>query len=726
MKKILLLSVALLGLICPKASAVEPADCFDWYYGSYPGTKVGPNNTMPSFGTVIGYAKDGVKLEIPGTYEMSTIERYNEKGDIVEQEIPLLDLSSKKVRIQGPTEAGVPASSKVDVNKAIFACYSTSEWPTPFANGKQECKAMRFGLMSYEVSKYPGTYDVTFPAGSIYINDVPCEEFCVTFNIEDNTVYTPTELSFKTSPMDDYPLEKLIYPQISINNWDEDKNKNLYETKGVNPVIDVTLTTKETNEVRICPFMGVGGTVTRLTWEADLQKIITTPGTYILKVPEGKIRLLDLSTGRNVTNETVEFTFIVQNDNDPVKKYYEGAPNITPGTGNVTAIQCLEINQPNGYAVALPSKVVPFTFTLPDGTKKNVTPRDGWRGHTVYIDLDAPFTAKGEYTLSIPEDGLVYYKATSDGDIADENSPLYTRAQTIKYNLTWGEETELAYTSDPANNSSVFKSLENIFITFDEPVTPTYGLLATLKWPDGSTVHYPLDASGNEDKTALPYQYKVTYSDQKSRFMVGLHYPSQYGTYELIIPAGIAKTASGKINKEFTIKVNWLEREVADIDIKSDPENGIALSTIPQEIYLTIPDNVETTRLGDGGITTVWFYTPGSDTGVKRYIKESGSKYYVDLRESFDYSEETKGLYTIQIPEGSFICTMNDGREVLNAAKTFSWRLTATGVYEVSLNDGRVTVYDINGKLLMRDVEKDQLNSLKGVYIVNGIKTVLR
>lgn len=721
MKKKLLFLVSLFAMMHLGMSAGNPAENFDWYYGQYPGVKVGDNNTMPTFGIVNGYARPGVKIEIPGIAEEQTIERFNDEGQIEQRDIYLLDLSSKKVHIQGPIVEG-SSTTKVDVNKAIFACYPSNEWPVPFADGKQECKAFRFGLMSYEVSKLPGTYKVTFPAGALYINGEPCEEFSVEFNVKDNTVYEPYNFSFEVSPMANYGLQKLIYPQISIINWDSDTNKELYMTKGVSPEKEVTLTNQETNEVLVCPFSNVGGTVTKLVWEADLQCPggIKTPGTYILRIPEGTIRLQDLKTGQYVTNYDLEYTFIVEGE----KNYYEGGINITPAAGNVTSIQCLEINQPKGYAVALPSTVVPFKFTMPDGTEKSVMPRDGWRGHTIYIDLDAPFTAKGEYTLSIPEGGILYYKATSDGDIADESNPMITKSQSIKYNLTWGEEADLACTTDPANNAIVF-NLENLYITFDETITPTYGLLATVKWPDGTTVHYPQDFGGNEDQTALPYQYKVTYSEQNKRFMVGLHYPQMKGIYEITIPAGIAKTADGKINKEFTVKVNWSDREVVDIDIQTDPKSGESLVTIPQEIYLTLPSDVSSSRLGDSGLTTVLFYTPGASSAVNRYIKAAGSKYYVDLRESFEFSKETEGLYTIQIPEGSFICTMSDGREVFNATKTYSWRLAESGVYEVSVDNGRVTVYDLNGTLLMRDADKEQLHTLKGVYIVNGVKTLL-
>lgn len=720
MKKVLLILMALIALTYQGASAENPADYFNWYYGSYPGVAVGPNNTMPSFGNVNGYARDGVKIAIPGSADLQEVQGFDDDGQITTRDILLLDMSTKKVHIQGPIEGGAPY--KVNIDKGIYACYSTSEWPTPFENGRQECKAFRFGLLSYEVSKLPGTYTVTFPAGALYINDEPCEEFTVTFNVEDNTVYTPYKFNFDVSPMADYPLNRLVYPQISINNWDASTNKDLYMTKGVNPVGDVTLTCVETNDVRICPFSNVGSSTSRLAWEADLGSIIETSGTYVLRIPEGKIRLQSLSSGANVTNYALEYTFIVDN-----KKYYEGNPKFSPAAGNVTSLQCIEIEQPNGYAVALPSPVLPFTLTMPDGTKKSVTPREGWRGHTIYVDLEAPVAAAGTCTLSIPESGLVYYKADADGDIADESNPMYSRAKTVSYNVTWGQEADLKYTTDPANGITIFKALENVFITFDEDVTPTYGLLATFKWPDGSTVHYPMDSAGNEDKTQLPYQYKVTWSEQNKRFMVGLHYPQEKGEYELTIPAGIAKTVDGKINKEFTVKVNWAEREVVDINIISDPENGTNVLTLPQEIYLTLPSEVRGSRLGDGGITSVLFYTPDATSSVNRYIKESGSKYFIDLRES--YSGEIKanqGLYTVMIPEGSFILTMEDGSEAYNAAKTLSWRVTDVDAVEVIGADGFVTVYDLNGNLVLYKVSKDRLKELKGVYVVNGVKTVLR
>ncbi len=726
MKKKLLMLVALFAMVHLGLSAESIENLVTWSYGSYPGIAVGQGNSMPSFGTIIGNPLPDVKIEIPGSaqeQEYSMITQKENQSSIVEtRDILLLYLSEKKVHIQGPIVEGV--APKTDVYKYISACYSTNEWPTPFANGRQECKAFKFGLMSYEVVKDPGLYRVTFPAGAIYFNGEPCEEFTVNFNVQDNTVYTPTAFDFEVSPLTNYPLERLVYPQISINNFDDD-SRDIYQSKGVSPTGDVTLTNVATNEVRVCPFSNVGGTVSRLVWEANINDDgpITTPGTYILRIPEGKIRLFEIATGKNVTNQALEYTFIVEQK----KNYYNGAPQITPAAGNVTAIQCLEINQPSGYAIALPSTILPFTFTLPDGTEKKVTPRDGWRGHTIYLDMDAPFTTKGEYTLSIPEGGILYYKATSDGDIADESSPYLTKAQTVKYNVTWGEEADLDITTDPVNNSTIFKVLENVFFTFAEPVTPTYGLLATVKWPDGTTVHYPLDGAGNEDKTQLPYQYKVTYSQQNNRFMIGLHYPQMKGKYEITIPAGVAKTADGKINKAYTINVDWSEREVMDLDITSDPANGEKLSYIPQEIFLTIPSNVVKAQPADGGITTALFFTPGAEVGVNRYIVDAGSRFYVNLRQSYPWAPEIEGLYTVQIPEASFICTLEDGREVFNAKKTFSWILDQNGgVYEVAVEDGHVTVYDLNGRLILRNVEAEQLRTLKGVYIVNGIKTILR
>lgn len=328
MKKNLLILVSLIAFI-PGMSAENPADYFDWYYGSFPGVKVGPNNTMPTFGNVNGYPREGVTIEIPGTAEVQTVQGFDKDGNIEERDILLLDMSSKKVHIQGPIVEG-SSTTKTDVYKAIFACYPSNVWPEPFANGMQPCKAFRFGLLSYEVAKAQGVYKVTFPEGAIYINGEPCEEFSVTFNVQDNTVYTPTDFNFNVSPMPDYPLEKLIYPQLSINNWDSDNNKDIYMTKGVSPEGDVTFTNVDTNEELICPFENVGGTTTRLVWEVDLQHPggITTPGTYVLRIPEGKIRLQLLSTGMYVTNRDLEYTFIVEGIPDSIEDCYDTSDRV--------------------------------------------------------------------------------------------------------------------------------------------------------------------------------------------------------------------------------------------------------------------------------------------------------------------------------------------------------------------------------------------------------------
>ena len=60
---------------------------------------------------------------------------------------------------------------------------------------------------------------------------------------------------------------------------------------------------------------------------------------------------------------------------------------------------------------------------------------------------------------------------------------------------------------------------------------------------------------------------------------------------------------------------------------------------------------------------------------------------------------------------------------------SFSWILTndIDGVEEIADNSGLFTVYDIQGRLIFDKVELEKLSSLsKGIYIVNGVKTIFK
>lgn len=729
MKKFFLLLLAVIAAMPLTLKAESPADIFTWTAGpTSPGTPMGPDNTVTVLAGIYGRVPSNVKLEIPGTSATDPYQIKGEKGETLEQDMTLLSNSLKRVRVIGP---GVPGGS---TTKNIGAIYSTTAgvWPPEFnkETGRQECIGLKVGFYSYETIKEPGTYILEFPEGAFYINGEPNEEFELEINVNDTRTFTPKYLEFDVDPfVAPYELDELVEPRLFLNNYEETSDggwKEIYTSKGIAPQMYATIS-KDGGEPKNCKVINPGGSISRLQWlvqiDPENNNVIKEPGTYKVVIPQGIIRLEDNSNGMLYCNQYLSYTFIVKDPNggdnpdnpdnpdDPNKdkNIIDVTPGVSPLPGTVTALQSIQLTMPKGYQMFVPSPATPFTMSTPDGKTTEVTPREGWTGHYVFLDFAEPFTTPGEYTLTIPSKGLCYFTATEDGEtITDSKTQYFTEEQTFKYNVTWGEEGDMDLTFSPADGSTVYKFDGSIYVNIPGSFTPTLGMFADAKYPDGSSK-----------------QIKVTFPSTGGRAMMSLNFPEERGEYEITVPAGIVRTEDGKINKETKCTINYAEIVMEDVPLQTNPANGTKVNALDR-IDFVVPEGYTQMELRDGGVTMSYMNYPNG-TREMNYIREQSNEFFVDLKTKVTYSEETKGDYELTIPETNLLFTKTDGQVVTNTALRFVWTLSEVGIVEVATGDGMVTVYDMTGRMLLRNVPEDQLGSLdKGVYIVNGVKTVIR
>lgn len=724
MKKFFLLLLAVIAAMPLTLKAESPADIFTWTAGpTSPGTPMGPDNTVTVLAGIYGRVPSNVKLEIPGTCATDLYQIKGEKGETLEKDLTLLSNSSKRVRVIGP---GVPGGS---TTKNIGAMYSTTPgvFPTEFnrETGRQECIGLKVGFYSYETIKEPGTYILEFPEGAFYLNGEPNEEFELEIIVNDTRYFTPKAFNFDVDPFTaPYELDRLIEPRLRLNNYEETSDggwKEKYTSKGIAPQMYATIS-KDGGERRNCTVSNPGGSIQTLNWlvqiDPENNNVITEPGTYVVEIPQGIIRLEDNSNGILYCNQYLRYEFIVKNNggDDPDKpdpgkdkNIIDVTPGMHPQPGTVTALQSIELTMPKGYQMFVPSPVAPFTMTAPDGKITEVTPREGWSGRYVFLDFAEPFTTPGEYTLTIPSKGLCYFTATEDGEtIIDSKTQYFTEEQTFKFNVTWGEEDDIELTFTPADGSTVYKFDGSIYVNIPVPFTPTIGMFASAEYPDGSSK-----------------QVKVTFTSTGNRAYMSLNFPEDRGIYEITVPAGIIRTEDGKINKAAKCTIDYAEIVMEDVPLQTIPANGTKVNALDR-IDFVVPEGYYNMELRDGGVTMSYMNYPN---GVREmnYIKEQSGEFFVDLKTKVTYSEETKGDYELTIPETNLLFTKDGGQVITNTPIRFVWTLSEVGIVEVATGDGMVTVYDMSGRMLLRNVPEDQLGSLdKGVYIVNGVKTVIR
>lgn len=540
-------------------------------------------------------------------------------------------------------------------------------------------------------NKAEGIYTLTIPANSFNVDGSTNEQIVMTFEVADQRVYTPVDLGLVPSKDPSIEWAKIIEPPFSFNNTDAD-GKYIYMSKGTSTKVLCSVKKESTGEVSQYPLVTDAMHVTsRLGYLVKGLEMLL-PGAYTITIPQGAILLTSAYGDEYFTNTEYTVTYNILDSSVPVAN--TEVP-MTPAPGTVAGLAQIELSAPEGYTLYLPDEgsEVACMLTLPDGSTKAIFPTNNstTQGKLVFLNLSSFYTQPGEYKLNIPQGALELFKGTAMSHNKEINV-VYTVAETTP--------ADLEYTVDPADNSVKYY-LDFVKATYTEAINSVYGANAVLTAPNGN-------------KTKC----RISLNAVANRIMVDLNYPTAQGDYVLTIPQGVVYTSDFRVNKEINLHYTLATRTEKAIEFEVTPAQGEVTSL--ETISVALPAEYTTMKLVNDGITRTYF-TGGTYTEPKlRYLKlkTSGTSAYIEL----DEVQKSAGEYTWTIPANSIIVTDTKGYQYYNSEVVYKWTIGDSGVDGVAADKAQ-NVYSVDGKLVLRNATRDDMQTLeRGIYIVGGKK----
>lgn len=607
----------------------------------------------------------------------------------------------------------IPADSKLsipmsggDIEDQLSTVFATIELPSGEVISKrvspvaQDGKSFRIAV-SDDMSGYKieGPYTITIPCGSFTVNGVNNPEIVKVLRVIDNRVYTPVSLDVIPYVNSSETLSEFQYLNWVWNNTTQvdGVNKDIYHDLGINPNKSVTVTTPngQTLNVKATTYGRTG----YLGFEIYVDPALTANGVYTVEIPEGLYRMQRNSDDLLCCNEAMTYTYQVK-----AATPASIIPSVNPAPGVYASLNRFEFYRPAGYTMYIPTPAKPFTLTCPDGSQISINPstNPNVEGDYIFAVLEQPATEVGEYTLSIPEGGIELYNVSEQ--------LVAFNGVSFKYTVQEMQPVDLAYEADPANNSTLY-SLPYVYVKFEEPVTFTVGKQAEVTNPAGQTE-----------------KVSTSFNAANNRLLLTFGYNNELGEYTLTIPEGTVATTDGRINKEILLHYNYIEREVKNIDFILDPKQGIVEKF--QTVTVSFPENIVSVEREDYGNTKVP-YTIDDEKGEEilfvREVEDTKTKFTISFKNAITVPEGSRKELVITIPEGTFICSYDDGSQAVNATTRLVWRIVGkSGVAGIYGDAEAVTVYTLDGKCLLRNAEPAALETLeKGTYIINGKTTVI-
>ena len=323
------------------------------------------------------------------------------------------------------------------------------------------------------------------------------------------------------------------------------------------------------------------------------------------------------------------------------------------------------------------------------------------------VYTDEPVTEEGDWEIEIPA-GSFGDQTWYDNDCQTGRTNVAT---TLYYTIGSADPSAL-YTATPANNSTV-EALDEITIKIGEDgddCSVGNGVI-TITNQDGEQV-FRGDAQGvyddPDDWFAVTNTFTVTLDEKITT----------PGTYTMTIPDGYFYRNGDEVDGTtltWTIAEGGSEESSLYTTI---PANNSTVESL-SEITIKVGEDGSDCAVGNGVITI-------TNENGEQVFRGDAVAYYEDpddwsaVTNTFTLSLSevlsTPGVYTMTIPDGYFVC---DGDDVAGATLTYIVS-NATGINGISTDNAASKVYSLDGKKMK------SANGLKGIYIVNGKKVVLK
>ncbi|MDE7080088.1 MAG: hypothetical protein K2O78_00320 [Muribaculaceae bacterium] len=416
-----------------------------------------------------------------------------------------------------------------------------------------------------------------------------------------------------------------------------------------------------------------------------LDKPLSEAGTYTLYVPAGYF------------NIGTQFEVLYQNT--IAAEFEVVAPvayTAVPAAGVVKELSTFAITYDVADNIEIDAAAGRFTLTATDGTSIPVADFNA-NGKTLNLTLRGTITEAGTYTLNIPSGTL-----KSNGEVIPGIKLVY------EIESKEGPDYPAEFVPAPGKVDALPESIELTFVSYNSA--------------NGGSGKATIQV-GDEDPVYLPdanYGVGMNQMEQSLGDFAGI---TADGTYTIYFPEGYFNLGdNGDPSPEMTVVYTIGEEKIV-LPAEIDPTPGSTLTALPSRLLLTFTD-YETAGVGAGRATIQY------NAQEPENLPDAGIDWSIDdlnvLEQQLGkYAGATEyGTYTINFPEGYFnLGEQGDPCPAMTVVYTVS---EDTGVAGVSVKADRYMVFDLNGVKVLDTTDADALKALKGLYIVNGVKVVLK
>lgn len=704
--KQLITAFAIAAMLPMSLAAAGPYD-ITWYKGkTFSSAAAISNNTAESFGRVYGIFPEGTTIEVP---ENTTVSITGPADSHLKK---TTTLSANPSKSQQDPNSENPGDIIQVVYPGVYFWISNSEW--------------------YSVET-PGVYTVSFPAGTFKVNGAANEAFDVDFIVEDNTTFTPVDMTVAATPIEGTSADKFSEFKLKVTNDEGGKQK--WQSQGVKYGSKITVIDLATNDEYKCDIIQEASFTYSITYSAKCDPAITRSGNYKVVWPAGFMKLLNKSNSANETNKEFSYIYTCTGDGDNTGGG-DDKPVVTDGIvwsqGNEWATRTAIVNNTvnslgtlwgvmEGQNVKVPYCDNPAAkkavvkgpaegYTDGKEVKIDWVRQDDGNGNLVELPAFRVFCADypkrieypGDYTVTIPEGAFTVDGAPNAEivyNVKVEDTRDYQPVDLPIDHVVPTPDGATSTTQGTLSNISVYisnKSVNGVRPYQSMGVSPTLKPVITL--PDGTTASFELKDLG-------------TYTDMLRFFVKGDYGYTKAGRYTLTIPQGTIRLASGTSSAYYTNKeltYTWTLSGQAEVDhkIMLTPAShdvqalaGIEVSS-PDDLFLRVND--------PSGITVT---TPSGEAKVLKSIVSPNEFYINCFRENEIFTE--KGTYKFNIAEGAISFVDSEGN-VSVSTRSYSYDYNVAGgevgelSYKITDADGNevvgsATTYSMNAYYVQFD-----------------------
>ncbi|MDE6741347.1 MAG: hypothetical protein K2J58_03335 [Muribaculaceae bacterium] len=421
-----------------------------------------------------------------------------------------------------------------------------------------------------------------------------------------------------------------------------------------------------------------------------LNEPIYAPGEYVVVVP-GSTYFLDGNEGENIE---LLYTIV-----EP--SYPEIDLSVNPATDVVETLDTIELTF---GGVDIVEWAVTGTENAPymedeNGVRMATFSVLGGQGNMLSMSFLDEFTKKGNYTIVIPAGSYVL--------------------QGIYHGMA-GKEIKLNYevlglggiSIEPAVD--IVSELQYVKVTFNDAAVVTIA-------DDLGTTNSPyidiIKADGARERRATLF----TEATGNTLYVRTMYAPiDEPGEYVVVIP-GSTYFVDGNAGED----LEFFFTVIGDGKIKYsvDPVEGVVSElhtfavTFTDEAQEIAFWNIEALKAGEVDypyITT----GNGTKTDLKDVYAQEKTLYFApDTYEAWT----ANGYYVVTIPAGSYYIDGVEGPEIV-----LNYIIEKTAVDAIFGEKANMDVYDLNGRVVLRGADANSVKSLRGIFVIDGKKYILR